>query len=167
VIAPDHLREYVIKPTLEYIGLYSLAAENLLLGTAAQESKLGTYLHQREAGPALGIYQMEPATHRDIWDNWLAHRPELAGRVKQLIAPWPSPFSQQLVTNLSYATAMCRLHYRRVHDPLPPEDDIEALADYWKRHYNTSAGKGTVEQYLRSWEMLIKNRSQARRRRSA
>jgi hypothetical protein len=49
------LRQYVIRPTLQRLGLWSLAAENLLLGTAAQESKLGYYLHQLE-GPALGLY---------------------------------------------------------------------------------------------------------------
>lgn len=164
MISPDQLREYVIRPTLEHLGLYSLAAENLVLGTAAQESKLGTYVHQLGGGPALGIYQMEPATHRDIWDNWLAHKPELASRVRQLIAPWPAPFSRQLVTNLAYATAMCRLHYRRRPEPLPPPDDYEAQAQYYKDFYNTSAGRATVEQYLRSWEMLVQNRSQAQRR---
>ena len=47
-------------------------------GTAAVESRMGTYLRQI-GGPALGIWQVEPATHLDCWDNWLDYRP-----VKQL-----------------------------------------------------------------------------------
>lgn len=63
----EQLRLYVIRPTLEKIELWSEAAENLLLGTTAQESHMGTYIKQVGKGPALGIYQMEPATHKDIW----------------------------------------------------------------------------------------------------
>jgi hypothetical protein len=155
VIDPRQLRERVIRPTLEHLRLYSLAAESLLLGTAAQESRLGTYVVQLGGGPALGIYQMEPGTHRDIWDNWLSARADLSSLVRLLIAPQPSPFVEQLVTNLAYATAMTRLHYRRVPAPLPAPDDIEGQAEYWKHHYNTSAGRGTVEEYVRSWRRLV------------
>ena len=52
-IHPKHLAEYVIRPSLKPLGLYSLEAEQLLLGTAAVESQLGFYLHQIK-GPALG-----------------------------------------------------------------------------------------------------------------
>ena len=70
-INTKHLRLYIIRPTLQKINLWSEAAENLLLGTAAQESLLGTYLKQNGNGPALGIYQMEPNTHKDIWIHYL------------------------------------------------------------------------------------------------
>jgi hypothetical protein len=43
---------------------------------------------------------------------------------------------------------MCRLHYRRVAEPLPAAKDTEAMAAYWKAHYNTPLGKGTVEKAL-------------------
>jgi hypothetical protein len=45
--------------------LASLNAIQLLMGTAAQESHLGTYLKQIN-GPALGVFQMEPNTEIDI-----------------------------------------------------------------------------------------------------
>ncbi|KAF0118141.1 MAG: hypothetical protein FD149_866 [Rhodospirillaceae bacterium] len=73
-----HFVTTVIRPTLLHLGLHSPAAEALLLGTAIQESRLGTYLRQTGGGPALGVYQMEPATHEDIWTNFLAYRPDLA-----------------------------------------------------------------------------------------
>lgn len=47
----------------------SSSAVNLLLGTAAQESAFGTYLRQIGGGPARGVFQMAPATAKDIWEN--------------------------------------------------------------------------------------------------
>ena len=61
-------RANIIRPVLLVIGGESRAAENLILGTALQESNL-RYLRQLGDGPARGVYQMEPATHDDIWDN--------------------------------------------------------------------------------------------------
>lgn len=54
------------------------------------------------------------------------------------------------MTNLIYATAMCRVHYRRVPEPLPPAGDLEAQAAYWKAHYNTAAAAdaGTVARFV-------------------
>ena len=74
------LKFKIIIPTLQFIGLYSESAVNLLLGTAAQESHMGTYLTQIK-GPALSIYQIEPKTHADIWKNYLSYRLDLKGKV--------------------------------------------------------------------------------------
>lgn len=145
----NQFNEYVIEPTLEELGLYSVAAAQLVLGTCIQESRL-RYLKQLGGGPALGVVQMEPATHHDIWRNFLAYRPTLTARVRE-IAGVEHPPAQMLIGNLWYAVAMCRVHYRRVRAALPTAGDIDAQAQYWKRYYNTSAGKGTVEQYIANW----------------
>lgn len=144
------LREYVVRPVLVRLNLWSLAAENLVVGTAVHESRLD-YLKQLGRGPALGICQMEPATHDDIWQNYLAYHPGLASRVEQLIAPWPVPRSSQLVSNLAYAVGMCRVHYRRVPTALPKADDTVGLGAYWKTHYNTHLGAGTIEQFVEAY----------------
>ena len=78
MIDKAQLTDYIIKPTLLQIGLFNHTAVNLLLGTCAQESRMGTYVHQLGNGPALGIYQIEPATHNDIWANFLKYKPALA-----------------------------------------------------------------------------------------
>ena len=54
MIDADHLRREIVAPALRHIGMWSEAAENLLLGTAAVESRMGTYLRQI-GGPALGM----------------------------------------------------------------------------------------------------------------
>lgn len=147
-------RTLVIRPVLETLRLDGEAAEQLILGTALQESGL-RYLKQLGDGPALGVFQMEPRTHDDIWLNFLAFKPELAERVKSLVA---APISEALAGNLWYACAMCRIHYRRVPRPLPAAGDIEAQAAYWKVYYNSSRGKGRVSEYIDNWTRYMGNR---------
>ena len=153
---PSHLKEYVIEPTLDYLELKSDAAVNLLLGTASQESNLGRYIKQIK-GPALGIYQMEPATHQDIWDNYLKYKPELADKVRSLSSK--NKATTELITNLAYATAMARIHYLRVREALPEADDIKGLARYWKKYYNTELGKGTDEEFVHNYLRFINDMS--------
>jgi hypothetical protein len=119
-----------------------------VLGTAIQESKL-RYLQQLGNGPALGLFQMEPATHDDIHRNFLAYRPEIMERLRALNHVF-TPAA--LAGNAWYAAAMCRIHYYRVPDPLPAVGDIKGQAEYWAVHYNTRLGKGTADDYLKAWE---------------
>jgi len=144
----DQLRDLVIKPTLQYLGMYSHDAENLMAGTCAVESRMGEYIKQLGNGPALGIFQMEPATHDDIWDNYISYRRPIADKVKALMTP-DDPHTQ-LITNLAYATAMARIHYWRQTGKIP--SDLEGQAKYWKDHYNTHLGAGTVEKYIDAYK---------------
>jgi hypothetical protein len=141
-------REHILQPVLEDIDLYSLAAEELLLGTALQESHL-TYLKQIGGGPAVGVFQMEPATHDDIWLNYLEYDSELGGKVRDL--SFTPVDAEEMMGNLYYAAAMCRVHYYRVSEALPDAGDIEAQAAYWKQYYNTPLGAGTVDEYIANW----------------
>jgi hypothetical protein len=144
-IDPKQLRELVIVPVLRQLRLYSIEATSLVLGTAMHESHL-TYLKQVGTGPALGLWQMEPATHDDIWANFLKYRTDLAG-VLTYVAGDKTPTADHMVGNLWYACAMARMQYRRVPGPLP-ENNPGDLAAFWKQHYNTPLGAGTVEQAL-------------------
>ncbi len=153
-IHAPHLREWIIRPALMHLSLWSAAAENLLMGTAAQESLLGRYLVQRGGGPALGIFQMEPATHDDCWENYLVHRGDLAARVLKITVAHRSR-REQLVWNLYYATAMCRIQYHRFKEPLPDATDIGGLAAYWKKYWNTEHGKGTAEEFVRNYTAMV------------
>lgn len=153
----DHrqLREHVIRPVLRYLDAYSESAEELLVLTAAHESLMGEYLHQTGGGPAVGIYQMEPATHDDIWASYLAYRHALAERIAETRTGLFQASGQpalEMAGNLYYATAMARAHYLRVPETLPGSDDSLGLAGYWKSHYNTTAGAGTVAQALSHYQ---------------
>lgn len=150
-IHPGQLRQLVIAPALAAIGLGGEAAEELLVGTALQESGGGTYLHQLGQGPAVGIFQMEPRTHDDIWATFLARRPDLSAKVQALLMPGMSKLDQ-MAGNLLYAAAMARLLYYRCPEPLPAAGDIPTQAAFYKRWYNTALGAATVEGYLARWK---------------
>lgn len=153
---PKQLLTLVVRPTLKSLGAYSRSAEQLVMGTVYQESR-AIYLKQLGKGPALGIVQMEPNTHKDIWENYLRYKPSLATAVKSLASTVSyqdglvKVNESELVTNLAYAVAMCRVHYRRERDPLPPADDVPALGAYWKEHYNTIHGAGTVDEFVHNF----------------
>jgi hypothetical protein len=147
---PEEFLTTVIRPTLIEIGLHSAAAERLLLGTALQESDL---VHRRQVGggPARGYFQMEPATHNDIWQNFLKFKKELTDKITNLLTSPTADKIEELENNDRYACAMARVHYLRVREALPTADDIEAIASYWKNHYNTLLGAGTTAQFIAKW----------------
>lgn len=153
MINTDQLREYVIRPTLQRMGVYSQSAENLLVLTAAAESGMGYYVHQLGHGPAVGIYQMEPATHDWLWDGWLrrSSKAAICAGVEscEVDGLYDGNNANEMAGNLYYATAMCRTRYLTVPDPLPAANDDVALAEYWKAHYNTYLGAGEVSEAVR------------------
>jgi len=151
----DDVREYVVKPALARLGMWSAAAEQLVVGTGLVESQ---YQHLDQttpgAGPAYGPWQMERLTHDDIWVNYL---PGQASAMRDMLLMMsgvardpktvPRSYIPPITTlhwNLMYGAAMCRVHYRRVPAKLPDADDVLAMAAYWKQWYNTPAGKGTI-----------------------
>lgn len=141
------LRQLVIRPVTISLGLGGDGVEELLLGTAIQESGAGRSLDQNGGGPALGLWQMEPRTHDDIWTNFLGNRPELAQRV----LTWTFtalPKSVQMIGNLYYACAMARVQYFRSPRPIPSPGDLRGQAEMYKAVYNTPLGAATVEQYM-------------------
>ena len=162
-ILVSDLRELVVKPVIERLALVnpamqSHAAEDLLLGTAAQESQLGRYLRQHPQGPARGIYQMEQATFSDTMD-WLMMR----GREPLLKATlcWSSPevpLGAQIAGNLYFATALARLKYWRAPFTLPSDDqpyDLRNLAHAWKTYWNTTAVAGTESQFIANFSRYV------------
>jgi len=142
-----NLRDLIIN-VLTDVGLYSEDTEELLMLTAAVESNLGHYLNQNGGGPARGIFQMEPTTEQDIFDNYLVYNPSLLKKVREYQGLFPE---KEMVYNLAYQIIMARIHYLRVPERLPSTDDIEGVADYWKRYYNTYKGKGTVEKAVKKY----------------
>jgi hypothetical protein len=139
----EQFRE-LITDVLTEADLYSDSAVELLMLTCAVESNFGTYIKQIN-GPALGVFQMEPNTHKDIWTNYLKFK---SGLRNAFVGYSPD----KLREDLRYAILMTRVHYLRAPKPLPEADDVEGLANYWKRYYNTRLGKGTPEKAIKKYE---------------
>ena len=146
----DQLKSF-IERVLKEVGLYDQKALMLLLGTAAQESHLGTYIRQIN-GPALGIFQMEPATFNDITDNFLNYKRHLKERIIK-VCNVQSLQSADLEFNLALAVCFARLQYYRRPEPLP--ETVEQMAAYWKQWYNTPLGKGTEKEFIQNYQRFI------------
>jgi hypothetical protein len=133
----DWLRDR-IKTVLQNYDVYSLEAQELLMLTAAQESKLGTYLTQI-SGPALSIFQIEPKTYQDIFDRVLSKR-------------WKGCFSpdpMSLIVDFDKSIMACRAKYLSIPEPIP--SDAMGMARYWKKYYNTKLGKGTAREAYQNY----------------
>jgi hypothetical protein len=150
------LREWVVRPVLEHLAPeipYSLDAEELLLGTCAQESHMGTWIDQTTPGPgpAYGIFQMEKATHNDLLKNFLKYKPALGASLLRYVTYTEA---EEMVGNLYYAAAMCRIHYFRSPGKIP--HTLSEQAAYWKKYYNTVLGKGTVREYQENYLKYVR-----------
>ena len=146
----NQLRKLIIKPALIELQLYSMDAEELLVFTCAVESDGGTYLKQNE-GPALGIYQMEPVTYNDLWQNFIFKKISLNNILGMRFDCYSMPFEDKLIYDLRFATAMARVHYSRFEEPLPRWHDTDAIWEYYKKYYNTSLGASTKNDAIRKF----------------
>lgn len=146
----SQLRELIIKPALQDLNLLSDDAIELLIFTCANESDGGTYIKQ-VGGPALGIYQMEPATYNDIWQNFIIPNHSIGIQMLHNFNAGRMPEEDRMIYDLRFATAMARLFYARIPSPLPRSIDITGMWNYYKTHYNTSAGKADHDQAVRKY----------------
>ena len=114
----------------------------LICLTCAVESDFGTYFRQIGGGPGRGCMSLEPPTCQDV-----------VGRVILPKYPdFPHIKSADLETDIKASIIIARFKYWPFPQPLPKAHDIPALARYWKKYYNTSAGKGTVEKAVEKYE---------------
>lgn len=162
MISAEQFRLEIVRPTLDRMGMWSAAAENLLVGTAIQESGL-RYLRQVPSGPALGVYQVEPATMHDLLRRYLDLRPDVQARFESALRTFTpadvdwntvddSVLAFRLISDLAFATAVARLRYWIDPEPLPAANDIPGLARTWKRVFNTVHGAGRVEDFMENYE---------------
>lgn len=153
-ICPNELQHLVIRPTLKYLGEYSIEAEKLLVATAAMESGMGFRLKGDKK--RLGVFQISPQSHQHIWDKYLAKDPDLASKVRGLASQreFLSHPHAELATNLRYTTAIAWMIYKRKGIPLPNPDDLNAIGKYWRQHYHRRP-QATVDEFVQCYENII------------
>jgi len=124
-------------------------AELLLLETAMQETKLGTYKDTTDYAAGNGLCQDDKFPFEDrklrlmassSGKKWLKDIEENFDIVWQFVE-WRELEHSPLLSIIS-----CRLTYKLVPEAIP--DTVEGRAAYWKKYYNTVAGKGTEEEYI-------------------
>lgn len=156
----QQLLDFIIIPTLKGMGgnYDSLDSRILLLSTAAIESNCGYYIRQKTNdgyGKAMGIWQMEENTEKDILDNCDAINDEdyLFSFTRNLTTDTGVILCKKyLIVCPEYACAMARLKYSMDLHALPNRSDKDAIYRYYKRIYNTEYGASTPYKFNKAWE---------------
>ena len=172
------LLDAVIRPACRSLAaavgeprLDTTPAHALLLRIAAVESRL-EWRRQRRDGPGSGWWQVEPLTAADML-SWMAMRRHWrawarilcpSGAADRYFAAdvgahdWASiELQQRLIVDPFFACQMARVKLWRAPDPLPIQGDVRGQARYWKRHYNTELGAGTIEDFLGARRRLLQD----------
>ncbi|MDE1168955.1 MAG: hypothetical protein PW845_27115 [Pseudomonas sp.] len=150
-IAARELSQYVIRPTLIYLGRDCPTAEALLLGIAASQSALGSALHDRRGH---GLYRIGETRHNALWDHYLAHDPDLASLVRGLASQhaFLSGPHIELTVNLRYATAIAWLLIEEQNTPLPDADDVLGMARIWRQTFQP---QGRLRDFTAAWATCV------------
>ena len=131
---------------LESAGIpRTVDAYNLVFETGMAESGYRALEGYGAGNPAVSFWQIEPATIRDIWENYISYRKPMIQAVYSLgLIEDKKVFS--VFSNIALASAFCRIHYRRQKGAIPKT--MPGRAQYWKSTYNTYKGRGTVDHYI-------------------
>jgi hypothetical protein len=140
--------------TLLRLGLWSPDRELLLTGTAIAET--GLRAQRQEHGPALGFFQIEPATHDDVVNRELAKHPGLAVKVDSLRIFGAADVDLQF--NAAYGVAIAAPRYLTTPEPIPhansatapTDDELLIFGGYWVRYYNRG-GKARPDEFRDAW----------------
>ena len=156
-IYASDLRELIIKPYLQGLGEYSEVAENLLLGTAAQESLLGSHCYYAQS-KGMGMYRITAEKHRELWDAYLVQFPDLASQQRGLASQQQflkNPHGE-LMSNLIYTTGMAWMIYRRAAIDTSKPLDLPALAQLWANHFdNGTSSPRNADEFMQTYRNLV------------
>lgn len=147
-INPNQLKVFIEDVIKFYFGEAQARpnAIKLLMMVAAHESLGGHYL-QQVRGPARGIFQMEPATEWDLYQNYARFRTRMRDIYQAVTGESKGAQELHQRGNLIRQIVLARMHFLRFPAPIPPTHDDQALSEYAKKYWNTNAGKATPEQY--------------------
>jgi len=170
------LRE-LIQLVLKEYDLYSRDAEEILMLTCAAESNMGKYIKQVGGGPALGIFQCEPATLE--WANdkleqkqdkaYYKYKDALLEEDKLFYLKWNKIYIQTNIladTDHQKLRFMCNIldqiiaarlvYYFKTPKALPSYKDVQGMAEYYKKYYNSILGAATVEGTIAKYNKYVK-----------
>lgn len=117
----------------------------LLVETAAAETLLGQLKDPTPYAAGTGLTQVDKGTFDWLKQLYADHK--LGNLIIQHFNIKLSKTQyQELETSPLLAMIFCRLRYYAVPTAIPVT--LQGRAAYWKQWYNTSAGKGTIDDYL-------------------
>lgn len=125
----------------------------LMIGTIAQETRLGTYKDLTPYKHGAGLCQIDPGIPFDD--------------IKQRAGKWRKIVKKEFGIDLNEVThrelelspllsiVMARVKYKLISTAIP--ETLKGQASYYKKWYNSMEGKATEEEYIRNYKWGIKN----------
>ena len=149
-IKSEQLRQTIeaVQERMSIVPSHDNGTIDLLMETAATESHRGKFVKQIN-GPARGVFQMEPATEKDLL-SWLKKNHRSIYSEVMFFYNKKMSAEQNLANNVPYQIALTTAHYWRYYgdELVKYSSEIEYRACIWKSRYNTRLGKGNVAKYL-------------------
>ena len=139
----------VVEATVEKIQKSGIFPNDkkFLRRTAYVESKDGTDSNTYRQGYHGGIWQVDKTGFEATQDT--ASHPALVNKFAKVKAEFGIDWSSVKWTDLEkplYSGLAARLYLSNIPEPIP--SGLDQQARYWKKHYNTEAGKGTEKGFI-------------------
>jgi hypothetical protein len=116
----------------------------ILLETAQQETHMGGFNDPTKYSAGTGITQFDKMPFYDVIRRT---RPK---HIKKINETFGFDIRKVKWRELELSPLLCfiatRLHYKLIPEAIPTT--IRGRAKYWKKYYNTEAGRGTEEEYI-------------------
>lgn len=125
--------------------------KKMLIETTCPETHTGTYPDAHPDTKGVGLCQHDQINIDDLKLNGEARHFKKIKR--EFGYDIPSIKLADLAEDPLLSLICCRLSYKRIPARIP--STLTERAVYWKRYYNTVAGKGTVEHYLEAVEKYL------------
>lgn len=121
---------------------------HLLLGTCAVETKLGQYRDKSIYRHGVGCMQIDEVAFDHIKEKYSIKSIAKTLRQHFGIALEKVEY-RELAVNPLLSMIFARFQYWQVVEKVP--ENLMGMAQYWKDHYNTEAGKGEAADFVESY----------------
>lgn len=149
MINPRQFINDILEPALRYTNLYSTDAMHLMVCTALTESKLTHVRAMQGQGLGLGLFNIKWEDYLDVvrildGDRELRRLITLhTGRRNTIETPGV------LIADIGFGALVARVRYAMAPEQIPSYKDIEAQADFYTRHYNSTADVNKTQEFIR------------------
>lgn len=150
--SPDEVKEIIVRICSKFHSADRRVP--LIAGIVAVETQFGTY-PDTSVKEGMGISQIDKIKFFDIKKNSNEHRAMI---IQEFAVDINLVKYEDLRYNVFLAILSTVLGLLRIIEALP-NITIKELAKYWKKHWNTTAGAGTIEDFIKAattWSYLIK-----------
>lgn len=154
------IRKYIIDPVLAECGWADDSSRILIYGTGYVETAYAAIMQiGAPVNGGVGFYQCQPSDYDDI-SVWLKNnsfnRTLLANILNACDYSFLPHGVSAIIRNIAFATLICRVHYHRMPELLPPSTDAKGFAEYHKKFYNGGTlGKADVNKNTGIFERII------------